>query len=118
MIFHPPIRDQFENLNQGSIFPSDQIRHKELLTSLIAQPPTPTIGLAALMACAELEIIVEIPTLRQGALKCLADLTVIIHRPPAGILDGVVKMIHQTVRTCPLSHIISIGIFFLIKSST
>ena len=63
------------------------------------------------MACAELEIIVEIPTLRQGALKCLADLTVIIHRPPAGILDGVVKMILQTVRTCPLSHIISIGKF-------
>ena len=63
------------------------------------------------MACAELEIIVEIPTLRQGALKCLADLTVIIHRPPAGILDGVVKMILQTVRSCPLSHIISIGKF-------
>jgi len=82
----------------------------ERLIDLIKQPVPrlPTLGLAALLCANELSIQVDIPSILPGALKCLADLTVIAHRPPAGLLDGLVGLLASAVRSCSLIHIITI----------
>ena len=80
----------------------------DLFLQLIANPPTPTVGLAALLAACELGIHAEISVLKNGSSRCLADLQVIENRPPTGILDGVVKTLLHSIRSCSLSTLISI----------
>ena len=65
-------------------------------------------GLAALLAACELGIHAEISVLKNGSSRCLADLQVIENRPPTGILDGVVKTLLHSIRSCSLSTLISI----------
>ena len=86
---------------------SDEV--KSSLMNLINSPPMPTLGLAALLLANEIQLNVEVPVLLPGALKCLADLTVIAHRPPVGLLDGLVGLLASQVRSCSLIHIITIG---------
>ena len=50
----------------------------------------------------------EISTLKLGSSRCLADLTVIVNRPPTGILDGIVKTLLHSIRSCSLSMLMSI----------
>ena len=64
----------------GSLIPVANIQYKDLFIQLIANPPNPTIGLAALLTACELGIFAEISTLKSGASRCLADLTIIVNR--------------------------------------
>ena len=92
----------------GSLMPVGHIQYKDLFIQLIANPPNPTVGLAALLTACELDIYAEIATLKLGASRCLANLTVIVNRPPTGILDGIVKTLLHSIRSCSLSTLISI----------
>ena len=97
----------------GSLLPVGHIQYKDLFLQLIANPPNPTVGLAALITACELDIFAEIDALKVGSSRCLADLTVIVNRPPCGILDGIVKTLLHSIRSCSLSQILKIAFYLL-----
>jgi hypothetical protein len=106
----------------GNFLAAEHIEYKDIFKQVMSSPPTPTVGLAALIAAIELgsysfiedqfnyflEIYLPIQQIRSSCTRCLADLTVIVNRPPKGILDGVVRNLEHSIRSCALSDLISI----------